>query len=206
MNILIADDEQMIRQGIGRTLSQAWPSSQIYAASSTEEAAMILSEHPVDIVLTDILMPGMDGLEFMRISKRKHPHLQWVVISAHSDFQYAQRAVRLGAKDYLLKPIGKKKLLECVESLADEAQAESVRMKEGKPCGAALVISVRLSFNGMHWGLILESLIFSLSWRITLIFTSTWFVWKPFSARLIWSILLSRMSCLSFWNLQGMAS
>ncbi|WP_025678302.1 response regulator [Paenibacillus massiliensis] len=132
MNILIADDEQMIRQGIGRTLSQAWPSSQIYAASSTEEAAMILSEHPVDIVLTDILMPGMDGLEFMRISKRKHPHLQWVVISAHSDFQYAQRAVRLGAKDYLLKPIGKKKLLECVESLADEAQAESVRMKEGK--------------------------------------------------------------------------
>ncbi|MNW25978.1 Transcriptional regulatory protein DegU [compost metagenome] len=132
MNILIADDEQMIRQGIGRTLSQAWPSSQIYAASSTEEAAMILSEHSVDIVLTDILMPGMDGLEFMRISKRKHPHLQWVVISAHSDFQYAQRAVRLGAKDYLLKPIGKKKLLECVESLADEAQAESVRMKEGK--------------------------------------------------------------------------
>lgn len=132
MNILIADDEHTIRQGIGRTLHQAWPDSRIYAAASTEEAAGILTEHPVDIVLTDILMPGMDGLEFMRISKRKHPHLQWVVISAHSEFQYAQKAVRLGAKDYLLKPIGKKKLLECVETLAGEVQAESERMKEGK--------------------------------------------------------------------------
>lgn len=132
MNILIADDESTIRHGIQRTIGQAMPACGIHLAASTEEAAGILAEHPVDIVLTDILMPGMDGLEFMRISKRKHPHLQWVVISAHSEFQYAQKAVKLGAKDYLLKPIGKKKLLECIESLAADAQLESQRVKEGK--------------------------------------------------------------------------
>ncbi|MDO7906829.1 response regulator [Paenibacillus sp. JX-17] len=132
MNILIADDESVIRQGIKRTIEQAYPSYAIHLASSTEEAAAILQEQPVDIVLTDILMPGMDGLEFMRISKRKHPQMKWVVISAHSEFAYAQKAVKLGAKDYLLKPIGKKKLIECVETLADEARAERQRMKEGK--------------------------------------------------------------------------
>ncbi|WP_225999997.1 response regulator [Paenibacillus sp. BJ-4] len=132
MNILIADDESMIRQGIRRTIGQALPTCGIHLAASTEEAAGILAEHSVDIVLTDILMPGMDGLEFMRISKRKHPHLQWVVISAHSDFQYAQRAVKLGAKDYLLKPIGKKKLLECIKMLAAEALVASQQANEGR--------------------------------------------------------------------------
>ncbi|MGN7457739.1 response regulator transcription factor [Paenibacillus pasadenensis] len=132
MNILIADDESIIRTGIRRTLEQSMPDCGIHLAASADEAARVLSEHPIDIVLTDILMPGMDGLEFMRLSRRSYPAIKWVVISAHSEFAYAQKAVQLGAKDYLLKPIGKKRLLELVGELAAELAAESSALKEGE--------------------------------------------------------------------------
>ncbi|SDS61221.1 two-component system, response regulator YesN [Paenibacillaceae bacterium GAS479] len=132
MNILITDDESIIRTGVRRTLEQAYPDSMIHLAASADEAARILSQYPVDIVLTDILMPGIDGLEFMRLSRHKYPHVKWIVISAHSEFSYAQKAVQLGAKDYLLKPIGKKRLLELIGQLAGELAEERSALKEGE--------------------------------------------------------------------------
>ena len=131
MHILIVDDESIIRTGAKRTLEQACPGSTIHLAAHAEEAARLLVEHPIDIVLTDILMPGMDGLEFMRISRRKHPRIKWIVISAHSEFAYAQKAVQLGAKDYLLKPIGKRRLAELVEELGREIEREREAEREG---------------------------------------------------------------------------
>ncbi len=89
-----------------------------------------MEEQPIHIVLTDILMPGMNGLEFMRISKRRYPYVKWVVISAHSEFAYAQEAVRLGARDYLLKPIGKSKLLEIISILALEIEQDHKLIKD----------------------------------------------------------------------------
>lgn len=124
MNILIADDERPIREGIKRTICQAFPEHHVDTAESTAEAAKLLGEKRIDLVLTDILMPGINGLEFMRMSKHRYPFVKWVVISAHTEFSYAQEAVRLGAKDYLLKPIGKKKLVELITSLEDEVHME----------------------------------------------------------------------------------
>ncbi|MDU2241199.1 MAG: response regulator, partial [Paenibacillus sp.] len=100
MNILIADDERAIREGIKRTIKRISPEYAVDLAEGAEEAVKLMGEQRFDIVLTDILMPGMNGLEFMRISKRKFPYVKWVVISAHSEFAYAQEAVRLGARDY----------------------------------------------------------------------------------------------------------
>lgn len=138
MNILIADDERVIREGIQRTISHICPEHEIYLAASSEEAVKIMEEHRIHIVLTDILMPGLNGLEFMRISKRRYPHVKWVVISAHSEFSYAQEAVRLGARDYLLKPIGKSRLLEVINSLAAEIEKDSEISKEGERLKANL--------------------------------------------------------------------
>ncbi|MCM3749600.1 response regulator [Paenibacillus pasadenensis] len=132
MHILIADDESIIRTGVRRTLQQAYPNLFVHLAASADEAARILAEQPIDIVLTDILMPGTDGLEFMRLSRRKYPAIKWIVISAHSEFAYAQKAMQLGAKDYLLKPIGKKRLLELIAELASEVAEERSAMEEGK--------------------------------------------------------------------------
>ncbi|QHW35077.1 response regulator [Paenibacillus rhizovicinus] len=131
MNILIADDESVIREGVKRTIKRAFPAYTIHLAGSAEEAVGILESRPIDIVLTDILMPGINGLEFMKMSRRKYPQVKWVVISAHSEFSYAQEAVRLGARDYLLKPIGKQRLIELMEQLALETQAETEMSLEG---------------------------------------------------------------------------
>lgn len=132
MNILIADDERVIREGIKRSIRQLCPEYEVFVAASTEEAIKIMEEQRIHIVLTDILMPGMNGLEFMKISKRRYPYVKWVVISAHSEFSYAQEAVRLGAKDYLLKPIGKNRLLEIINNLAVEIQQDTELSKKGE--------------------------------------------------------------------------
>ncbi|TBL81570.1 response regulator [Paenibacillus thalictri] len=130
MHILIADDERAIREGVRRTINSSFPEYTVHLAASPEEAVQVLSQQPVDIVLTDIIMPGMTGLELMRISRRRHPHVKWIVISAHSEFAYAQEAVRLGAKDYLLKPIGKEKLIELMKAVAEERQHENDLTRE----------------------------------------------------------------------------
>ncbi|USB34952.1 response regulator [Paenibacillus sp. YPG26] len=130
MNILIADDERAIREGIKRTIEQISPDYHVHLAAMATEAVQIMGSNRIDIVLTDILMPGMNGLEFMKISKHRYPLVKWVVISAHSEFSYAQEAVRLGARDYLLKPIGKKRLVELIEHLQPEIWQESERMRE----------------------------------------------------------------------------
>lgn len=130
LDILIADDERAIREGVRRSIRRNWPDFGLYVAASTEEAVKLMGEQRIDIVLTDILMPGINGLEFMKIMKRKYPHVKWVVISAHSEFSYAQEAVRLGARDYLLKPIGKDRLYEVIAGLVQEIAHESEESKE----------------------------------------------------------------------------
>ncbi|MBC8079548.1 MAG: response regulator [Gorillibacterium sp.] len=132
MNILIADDERAIREGVKRTIRHLHPDYSIYLAAATEEAVQIMATQRIDIVLTDILMPGMDGLEFMRISKRNYPTVKWVVISAHNEFTYAQEAVRLGARDYLLKPIGKTRLLALIASLVEEIEQDGELSRDGE--------------------------------------------------------------------------
>lgn len=138
MNILVADDERVIREGIRRTIGQISPDHQVFVAAQAEEAVRIMEEQRIHIVLTDILMPGMSGLEFMKISKRRYPYVKWVVISAHSEFSYAQEAVRLGARDYLLKPIGKNKLLELINNLTAEIEQDNDISRQGERLKASL--------------------------------------------------------------------
>lgn len=132
MNILIVDDEPIIGDGVKRTLIARFPSFRVHLATSPEEAVQVLRSQSIDVVLTDILMPGMTGLELMSISRKRHPHVKWVVISAHSEFAYAQEAVRLGARDYLLKPIGKELLTELIRKLNEEVQKETQSTQEAQ--------------------------------------------------------------------------
>ncbi|MNI08118.1 HTH-type transcriptional activator Btr [compost metagenome] len=132
MDILIVDDEAVIRNGIQRTLKNRFPNGRMHLAANAEEALLVLHQHHIHIVLTDILMPNMTGLELMDISRKKHPHVKWVVISAHSEFSYAQEAVRLGAKDYLLKPIGKEMLTAMIEKLSDEVAKDTEFTEEAQ--------------------------------------------------------------------------
>ncbi|MBP2241523.1 YesN/AraC family two-component response regulator [Cytobacillus eiseniae] len=116
-NIVIVDDEPITRKGIQRTL-ESWSNGEfmIHIAESGEEVLRIAEEKKIHILLSDIRMPEMTGLQLLKNLKAKRMSPVVIVISAYSEFEYAQEALRLGVVNYLLKPVGKKKLIEAIEA------------------------------------------------------------------------------------------
>lgn len=103
--LLIVDDEKVIRDGLA---GWKWGELGIEVAGCCIhglEALQFLSTHPVDIVMTDIRMPFMDGIALMESLHRNYPYMKIIVLSGHSDFGYAQKATQNGVVDYLLKPV-----------------------------------------------------------------------------------------------------
>ncbi|OGX68692.1 MAG: DNA-binding response regulator [Paenibacillus sp. RIFOXYA1_FULL_44_5] len=114
--ILVVDDEPLTRQGIQRTL-EAWSIGQyqIIGAESGAEALEILSVQPIHLMITDIRMPEINGLALVEALQKNLHKPVVILISAHSEFDYAQTAIRLGVVNYLVKPFNKKKLIDAVE-------------------------------------------------------------------------------------------
>ena len=114
--ILIVDDEPRSREGIKRTLEN-WSKGdhQILLSADAEEALEVIQKQKINLLITDIRMPKINGLTMLKtIKAHKHSPVV-IVISAYTEFEYAQEALRLGVVNYLLKPISKKKLIEAVE-------------------------------------------------------------------------------------------
>lgn len=115
MKLLIVDDEYHIRMGLAEQVD--WRSigiDTVLTASDGEEAIDICKEHKPEIVITDIRMPGMDGLELSTIMKTLNTGVHIIILSGYSDFSYARSAIRIGVVDYFLKPVNIPELLECV--------------------------------------------------------------------------------------------
>lgn len=126
--LLIVDDEKEIREGLA---AWKWHEIGIQVAgmcSHGMEALQFISEQPVDVVLTDIRMPFMDGLALIESLTRHYPFIKVVILSGHSDFDYAQKAIQYGASDYLLKPVGfadmERSMIRLVERLDEQKQRE----------------------------------------------------------------------------------
>ncbi|KXG10825.1 response regulator [Anoxybacillus rupiensis] len=114
--ILVVDDEPRARIGLKKTLD-AWAmgTCEILCAASGDEAIELLRQRPVHLILTDIRMPQMSGLQLIEaFAEHKHKPVV-IIISAYSEFAYAQKAIKLGVVNYLLKPVSKHKLIEAVE-------------------------------------------------------------------------------------------
>lgn len=115
-NILVVDDEPRTRNGIQKILEN-WSQGKysIYTAANGEEAIAIMEKKKIHIMLSDIRMPEITGLQLLNIIKEKNMSPVVIFISAYSEFTYAHEAIRLGVINYLLKPISKKDLIEAVE-------------------------------------------------------------------------------------------
>ncbi len=111
--VLLVDDEPYVTEIIGRILSQAKIEPLI--ASSGEEALHVLRNHHADLVITDILMPGMNGLDLLEKIKGLYPALPVIVLTAHGDFQVAKEALNRGAFYFLTKPFNKSTILNITE-------------------------------------------------------------------------------------------
>lgn len=152
MNIVIVDDEVEIREGLRVMLERSGADCCVVAVcAGGQEALEALTLHRVDALLTDIRMPRMDGLQLIELAKARCPALQTAVLSGYSEFQYVQRALKLDACDYLLKPVREEELLAVLERLRErcrESREARIYMdeerfrREQRGCAAMLAIDV----------------------------------------------------------------
>ena len=125
-NLLIVDDEELIRQGLrARILYLNIKANEIYEAKSGAGAIEITETYPVDIVITDIRMPDMDGLTLIRELKKSGKNMKFIILSGYAEFSYATTAIRLGVNAYLLKPLSNEELKKTFDKLYQKMAEES---------------------------------------------------------------------------------
>lgn len=123
--VFLVEDEIVIREGIKNKIHWEEEGFTIVGDESDGELAYprIIREQP-DILITDIKMPFMDGLELSKLLKKDMPNLKIIIISGYSDFGYAQQAIDIGVSEYLLKPITSVKLVAAVKNAAMAIEKE----------------------------------------------------------------------------------
>lgn len=128
--IFIADDEMWIIMGLKKLIEKSGkPFSIIGEANNGVTALEELERKMPDILFTDIRMPGLNGLELLEKLNEKGYELKVVFITGYADFEYAQTALRLGAFDYLVKPIDQDKLEEVLDRLMEDSGTGDMSME-----------------------------------------------------------------------------
>ncbi|PXW93180.1 two-component system response regulator YesN [Streptohalobacillus salinus] len=130
--ILIVDDEEIERESMKQILNQAFESLTIIQASDGQEAVeRTLSDQP-DLVLMDIKMPGMSGLEAIKAIQAQGIKMNVVIVTAYDTFSFAKDAIKLGARDYLLKPSKISEIVETMGRIIDEIKETKLKMEESE--------------------------------------------------------------------------
>ncbi|WP_458121929.1 response regulator transcription factor [Paenibacillus sp. Z6-24] len=131
-NVILVDDNRPVLNYLSRSIR--WERLGLLLKgcfSSSEEALTYVQDHPVDILVTDIGMPGMNGIELIQHIQAVQPRLQSVIISCHGEFLYAQQAVKLGVRDYLLKEnLTADQLYPVLESICHHLNEEKSESQE----------------------------------------------------------------------------
>lgn len=131
MKVIIADDEEKVCQLIAHLID--WESLDMEIAAILHnglEAQEAICRYKPDIVITDIRMPGCDGLELIQKAKELRPQMEFIIISGYRHFEYAQTAIRFGVKDYLLKPIKKSELNATLRRMRDVYMERNERLTQ----------------------------------------------------------------------------
>ncbi|MGP4060388.1 response regulator transcription factor [Halobacillus sp. H74] len=141
LNIMIVDDEKQIRNGLRMKIDeQKLELSIVEEASNGREALKKLNEIPIDILITDVKMPGMDGVELVKKCKEMNFKGKMLVLSGYSDYEYVRHTMKEGVKDYLLKPVDPEELEEVLIKLRSEIE-EDIRLTREKKDLRSLVSS-----------------------------------------------------------------
>ncbi|UNK19463.1 response regulator [Paenibacillus sp. N3/727] len=118
--VLIMDDEKIIRNGLRKFIQESrLPFEPSGEARNATEALSLIEQSTPDVLLADINMPGLNGLDLVQLVASRYPDMVVVIISGYDDFKYAQRALQLHAYDYLLKPVPKSDLNRMLAKLHD---------------------------------------------------------------------------------------
>ena len=163
IKVFLVEDEIIIRNGIKNSINWEMHGYDFVGEASDGELAlpMILEKKP-DILITDIKMPFMDGLELSEQVKKVLPATKIMILSGYNEFDYAKMAIKIGVTDYLLKPISSEKLLDAVNKVAEEIRKERISIEGFPPPtgGGRTKFKLNYSFGaytyrirpGMRWG------------------------------------------------------
>ena len=122
--LLIVDDEQIIRQGLSLL---PWAENEIEVVAILKngiEAEEWINSNEIDILLTDIRMPGISGIDLARIAFQTYPNAQVVLLTGYGEFEYAKEAITLGVFDYILKPSTPAEIIACIKRACQRFQEE----------------------------------------------------------------------------------
>lgn len=118
INVVVAEDEELIRNNIVKKIHALnLGFNVIGSAQDGKEALELIEKYSPDILITDIQMPVMNGLELIKIVSSKYPHIIKIVVSGFNEFKYAQQALKYEVKDYLLKPLNKQALMDTLGTI-----------------------------------------------------------------------------------------
>ena len=124
-NLLIVDDEDFVRNAIASCID--WYSlgfDEIFQAEDGGEGLEIIKCNKIDLVLTDIVMPFMDGLELAEAIRNSYPSIKVVILSGYEEFEYAKKSVDFGVLNYILKPVGAATLYQKMSEICKRLKME----------------------------------------------------------------------------------
>lgn len=130
-SVFIVDDEHIVLEGIRNSID--WENSSFTFAGEASDGELALSmihEMKPDILITDIKMPFMDGLELSRILKKIQPWIKIIILSGHDEFEYAKAAISIGVEDYILKPFTSEDLLKSLNKVAANLDKEKKQLSD----------------------------------------------------------------------------
>ena len=127
--VIIVEDDRIIRRSLCRAPWKQHGFVLAGEAANGESALALIEKEQPQVVISDITMPFMNGLEMAKIIKKTSPHTKVIFLTGYEDFKYAQEAVKLKAFDYLLKPVKVENLIEKVENAAAESNREMKKEK-----------------------------------------------------------------------------
>ena len=130
MKTMIVEDEKNIREGLKNMVDWAREGfEEPILCPGAVEALEVLEREPVDVVITDLYMPVMNGIEFIRLVREQNRVCEVIILTGHERFDLAQEAIALGVKRYLLKPLAKEQFLEALRDVRNELH-EKMKLKD----------------------------------------------------------------------------
>lgn len=132
IQLLVVDDDIQIRSGLEHLISNHFTEKEVtvFSCENGFIASQLLAQEPVDILITDIKMPLCSGIELLKIVNEKQYHCQSIVLSGYDDFNLVKDAMRLGASDYLLKPVDEGLLIHSIREMRKSITRSSVPATE----------------------------------------------------------------------------
>lgn len=125
MRIAVIEDERPIREGLVHILNKISPEYQVVgSAENGREGLILLEEQDPDLILLDIQMPDMNGLQMLKEARERGSMTKVVILTAYSDFDYAKKAIALGIENYLLKPVNLTELKNTLSKIKEEIFVE----------------------------------------------------------------------------------